>query len=270
MLSRIEKQKLLQFLKDDAFSKDITSIITPRKKISAVIKCNEACTLSGLEEAGFLFRKNGLKVKTLKKNGSVVKKNSGVMKIQGDNRKILSIERTALNVLGKMSGIASICSKASKKSGTSVYLTRKTTPGFTVFEKKACLDGKVFPHRKNLNEMVLLKENHLKFFSSISEAIRKAKKSKKKIEIEVETVKEALEAGDAKPNIIMLDNFSSKKAKKTIQKLRKKGFKGKIEVSGGITLKNLSKYSRIGADIISMGELTKKPGIIDFSLEVLK
>jgi len=137
MLSVQEKSRLLGFLRDDAAAKDITSAITPSHPAVATVRCNESCTLSGTEEAAFLFRGTGLVVRQLAKNGSKIKKGKIVMKILGNNRKILAVERVALNVLGKMSGVATICSKASRTASrkTKIFLTRKTTPGFSVFEK---------------------------------------------------------------------------------------------------------------------------------------
>ena len=200
MLLKEEKLKLRGFLKDDLFSGDITSSITPEVRAVATIKCNENCVLAGIEEISFLFSSSGLKVKALAGNGSSIGKGKSVMKISGSNRKILSAERVALNVLGKMSGVATISRQAAKiaegKSGkrnkTKIFLTRKTTPGFSIFEKKACIDGGVSPHRKNLSDGLLLKENHLVFFGSIENAVKAARKKYKgrKIEIEAETEKE--------------------------------------------------------------------------------
>lgn len=274
MISPKEKSALSGFLQDDAVSKDVTSAITQHFHAEASIKCNEECLISGLEEAAFLFRSRKMKVRVLAKNGEKIRKGKVVLRIYGSNRKILSIERVALNVLGKMSGVATLCGAASSiaKGKTKIYLTRKTTPGFSVFEKKACVDGGVMPHRKNLADGVLLKENHLIFFGSIADAINAAKSryKNKKIEIEAENGKEALEAANEGADIILLDNFSPKKARDSIKKVKKirKGIV--IELSGGIGLKNLRKYVNLGAERISIGQLTKEAKIIDFSLDVKK
>ena len=257
-------------MSQDVSGKDITSELIPKTNCKAVIKVNENCVLAGVEEATYLFREHELKVKVHKNDGTHANKKSKIITIIGSAQKILTIERISLNILGRMSGVATICAEAKKKSkNTKLAVTRKTIPGFQAFDKKAAEIAGVWSHRKNLNEMILLKDNHLKFIG-IKEGIAKAKKTGKKIEIEVENEKEALEAAREKPNFIMLDNFSQKNAKKTIKKLREKGFNGKIELSGGITIKNLPKYSNLGADLISMGELTKKAKIIDFSMDVIK
>ncbi|MCR4335373.1 MAG: carboxylating nicotinate-nucleotide diphosphorylase [archaeon] len=269
MLSKEIKQELEHYLKQDVGKGDVTTNITPQKNCEAIIKTNENCIVVGIEEISYLFRSRGLKVKPLKKDGQKVNKGTKIIIISGSNKKILTLERICLNILGRMSGVATLASEAKSKS-KAVSLTRKTIPGFQMLDKKAGETIGIWSHRKNLNEMVLLKENHLNFFAGIGEAVRKAKKTGKKVEVEVETEAEAIEAVWAKPSIIMLDNFSPKKAKATIKLLKGAGFQGKIELSGGITLKNLSKYSNLGADIISMGELTKNAKIIDFSLEMKK
>jgi len=267
MLSKTMKKKLISFLRDDAAYRDVTSALVPKKKVVAYIEAHEKTILAGGEEAAFLFRKHKCRVKQLKKDGALIKKGKRVMRIEGENRKILAIERTALNVLGRMSGVATICNKASSiaKERSEIMLTRKVMPGFNEFDKKACKFGGVSPHRKNLADMVLVKENHLKF-DSIEELVKKAKKKKLgKIEVEVENLSEAIEAAEKGSDIIMLDNFSPKKAKKTVKVISSLS-RAKIELSGGINLKNLRQYLSSGADMISIGELTKKAKMVDFSL----
>jgi len=270
MLSTVLKQELEHYLKQDLGKKDVTTALVNEKNCTAEIKANETCIIAGIEEISYLFKSRKLKIKTHVKNGGQVKKNSKIITIKGSNKKILTLERICLNIIGRMSGVATITKKAVQKSKTKIALTRKTIPGFQLLDKKAGVIAGALPHRKNLEEMILLKENHLLFFEDIRTAIKKAKKTRKKVEVETENEKQSLLASEEKPNIIMLDNFSPKKAKETIKKLRKKGFNGQIELSGGITLKNISKYSNAGADFISMGELTKKAKIIDFSMKVTK
>lgn len=274
-------RKITAYLSEDLGKGDVTSLITPKSECKAIIKLNENCVIAGLSEISPLCRKKGLRFKTFLKDGMRAKKGKKVAEIFGENRKIMGIERVSLNLLGRMSGVATLCAKAiqitgknkgsRKKAGkgkTTIAVTRKTIPGFQEFDKKAAAIGGAWTHRKDLNEMVLLKENHLRFFDSAREAVKAGKRTGKKVEIEVESEKQAMEAAAEKPYMIMLDNFSPEKAGKAVKKLRKAGFKGKIELSGGITLKNLSRYSKLGADVISMGELTKNAKIIDFGLEI--
>ena len=271
MLSGEMKALLNAYAKQDFVHRDVTANSTPKMNCTASIRANEECTLAGAEETAFLFRSRGVKVKLLCKDGSRVKKNSVFMRLSGQNRKILSLERVCLNILGRMSGVATMCSRATAKSPKAVIaVTRKTVPGFQLFDKKAAEVAGAWSHRKNLSNMILLKENHLAFFNSTREAIKAARKKNQRIEIEAESRKQALEAASEKPFMIMLDNFSPKQAKTTIRFLKERGYKGRIELSGGITLKNLGKYSRLGADVVSMGELTRKAPTMDFSLEVKK
>lgn len=285
MIPQKTKRRLRDYLREDLASGDITTGITPARQCTAIIRANEDCTLAGIEETVFLCKQTGLWAKALKKDGSRARKGQKILLISGNNRKILSIERVCLNILGRMSGVATLCSEAKEqilagakrrgaKNAARVYslpiiaVTRKTVPGFQLLDKKAAQVAGCWTHRKDLAEMILLKDNHLKFFPSVLDAAQKAKKTGKKFEVEVETELEAFEAMLANPDIIMLDNFTPQMAKKTVHMLRVFGHRGKIELSGGITLKNLKKYSELGADIISMGELTKKARIVDFSLDI--
>jgi len=270
MLSKEVKKKLLAILREDIGKGDVTSALLPLRDCKVKIVVKEPCIVAGLEETRFLFRQKGVKSKAFVKDGDRIQGGATILRLSGRNRSILSVERTALNVLGRMSEVASTCSEAKKIAGKSITiaLTRKTMPGFNLFDKKAALIGGVWPHRINLNSFVLLKENHLPFFDSPFDAVMAAKKKygrKMKVEIEVETMLQALNAARARPGIIMLDNFSPKKALASVKALRK-AFSGKIELSGGITEKNLRAFARAKSDIISMGSLTYSTKWHDFSL----
>ena len=281
MLNSKMKKQLFQILRNDISKGDITSALIPKQKCTAEIALNENAYVSGLEEAKFLFSKMNVKSILKVKEGVYAKKGKVIMQLSGSNRHILSVERTALNVLSRMSAVTSQCAKAKKLIGTSktksagnktqIAVTRKTMPGFNDFDKKAAKISGVWAHRQNLNTAFLIKENHLKFFKFPAEAIFAAKKKHKTkiVEIEVETLKEALNSASANPDIIMLDNFSPARAKKAIKKIRKL-CKCKIELSGGISFKNLRTYNNLGADIISMGSLTTNAKSIDFSLRIKK
>ena len=266
------KKQLSQILKNDISKGDITSALLTPKKCTTEIVLNENAYVSGLEEAKFLFSKVKVNAVSKVKDGTYAKKGKVIMTISGTNKNILSAERTALNVLGRMSAVTSKCAEAKKiigNSKTKVAVTRKTMPGFNDFDKKAAESAGIWSHRKNLNDAVLLKENHLNFFKTPADAVLSAKKKYKNklIEIEAETLKEALNSAPSKPDIIMLDNFSPTRAKKAISEIRKI-CSCKIELSGGITLKNLQNYKSLGADIISMGSLTTDAKGINFSLEI--
>ncbi len=270
MLSKEMKKKLLAILREDIGRGDVTSAVLPLRQCRARVVAKEPCVVAGLEEAKFLFRQKGVKPKAIVKDGGRARKDATILRLSGRNRSIFSVERSALNVLGRMSEVASTCAEAKKivGKGITLALTRKTMPGFNLFDKKAALIGGVWPHRINLNSFVLLKENHLHFFGSPFDAVAAAKKKhgrKMKVEVEVESLLQALNAARAKPEIIMLDNFSLKKVLPAVKALRKV-FSGKIELSGGITMKNLRAFARARPDIISMGSLTYSTKWHDFSL----
>jgi nicotinate-nucleotide pyrophosphorylase (carboxylating) len=270
MLNKEMKKKLVSLLKEDIGRGDVTSAVIPLRPCRAKIIAKEPGIVAGLEEAKFLFRQKNVKAKALVKDGGRVRKGATILKLSGKNKNIFSVERTALNVLGRMSEVASTCAEAKNIAGKQVTLalTRKTMPGFNIFDKKAASIGGVWPHRINLNSFVLLKENHLHFFDSPFDAVVAARKRhgrKMKVEIEIETILEAFNAARAKPDVIMLDNFSSKKALASVKALRK-AFSGQIELSGGITKRNLRTFARAKPDIISMGSLTYSTKWRDFSL----
>ncbi len=267
-------KKLIEILKEDIGKRDVTSALVPEKTCKAVIKINENSVIAGIEEVTLLFKTKSCKAKAFVKDGQFAKKRKIIMEIEGKNRNILETERTALNILGRMSGVANICNDAKKivpKFNGEFALTRKTMPGFNLFDKKAAKIAGINPHRINLNDMILIKENHLDFFKTVTDALVKAKENAngRKIEIEVKNLKEAFEAAKLKPDRIMLDNFNLKNAKKTIKELRKI-YAGEIEISGGINLKNLKGYARLQPDLISLGLLTKKANTVDFSLDIKK
>jgi nicotinate-nucleotide pyrophosphorylase (carboxylating) len=156
-----------------------------------------------------------------------------------------------------------------------VTSTRKTAPGLAYFDKKAVETGGGDTHRLHLDDMILIKDNHITIIGNIAKAVKKTRKTvsfSKKIEVEVSTVKEAVEAAKAGADIVMLDNFSPEQAKKAVKTLEKEGLREKvlIEASGGITENNIIKYASTGVDIISLGELTHSPKSLDISLQITK
>jgi nicotinate-nucleotide pyrophosphorylase (carboxylating) len=201
------------------------------------------------------------------------------MQISGDGQTILSGERTMLNLLSRMSGIATktrmLIEKLEKVNAkTKIAATRKSAPGLLYFDKKAVIIGGGDSHRSHLDDMILIKDNHLAIIGTVEEAVKRAKANAsftKKIEIEVTNIEDALKAAKAGADIIMLDNFSPKQAKDAGEALGKAGF-GKVllEVSGGITGENLLDYASAQVDIISLGELTHSVKALDISLEIVK
>ena len=278
MIPLSARERLLEFLKDDWSKGDVTAEFVPDKNSVGTFETKQQCFLAGMEEAAFLFESEGLKAKVLREDGTHLNSHMPVLRVEGSNKKIFAVVRTALNLASRMTGVATACYNARRivesiSPKTRVALTRKTTPGMVFFDKKAATLAGCDSHRLDLSGMVLLKDQHLKFFPSVANAIELARKKKsftQKIEVEVTSAKQALEAAQAKPDVIMLDNFPLAEAGKTISLLRKNGFGGLIELSGGITMENLSEYVALKPDVISMGWLTNAEKAVDFSFQLVK
>lgn len=266
------KKQLLQFLAEDIGKGDITSNLLPKKKISVRIISRENAIIAGASYAKEIFKLKGCNSKILKKDGSKIKPNQTIMIITGNAGNILTCERTALNLLTRMSGIATQTNALVKKipKKTKLYATRKTAPGLRYFDKEAVEIGGGKKHRLSLDEMVMIKDNHIAIGDSLLSLIKKTKGKYKKFEVEVENTADAVLAAKEGATIIMLDNFTPAQIKKTIQTLKNQKLKNKVllEASGGITSKNISKYGQTEVDIISVGSITNSVKGIDMSLEI--
>jgi len=270
------KKELLRFLSEDVRSGDITSALLTKKKIAAKIISRQQGVIAGIKFAKNLFQLKGCTVKAFVKDGAKVKQNQKILQVSGSTQSVLSCERTALNLLSRMSGIATQTSflvskirKVNKK--TSLYSTRKTAPGLRIFDKEAVKIGGGHKHRMSLDEMIMIKDNHLALCNSMEDIIKQAQKKRKRIEIEVENQKDALLAAKMGVSIIMLDNFTPTKIKRTITALRKNKMRNKVklEASGGISSKNIIAYARTGVDMISVGSITNSVTGLDLSLEII-
>lgn len=261
------------YLKEDIGDGDITSnAVLGDEKGIAYIKANESCILAGVEEAKEVFRRLNCDVREIKKDGDEIRVNEKIMEIEGRLKDILAGERLALNFICRMSGIASIThelTKICRRKNPNVVIaaTRKTTPGFRKYEKKAVKIGGGMPHRMGLYDGIIIKDNHLACVP-IKEAIKRAKKLGMKIEIEVSSIEDAIIAAKEKVDVIMLDNMPPAKAMLAASKAREENPNVKIEVSGGITPENITNYTF--ADIISLGWITHSVKSKDFSLEIEK
>ncbi len=178
MLSFNSKKQLLQFLAEDIGKEDITSALLPKRKISVRIISRESAIVAGTTYAKEIFKLKGCNSKILKKDGSKVKPNQTIMIITGNAGKILTCERTALNLLTRMSGIATQTNELVKKipKKTKLYATRKTAPGLRYFDKEAVEIGGGKKHRLRLDEMVMIKDNHIAVENSLLSIIKKAKR----------------------------------------------------------------------------------------------
>jgi len=269
------KKELLRFISEDIQGGDITSVLLPKKKIKAKIISRQEGVLAGVKFAGDIFRLKGCNVKIIKKDGAKLKSNQIILQISGNAGTVLSCERTALNLLSRMSGIATqtnfLVSKIRKiNTKTKLYSTRKTAPGLRFFDKEAIMIGGGHKHRMSLNDMVMIKDNHLLVTNSMEGIIKSARKRHKHVEVEVENQRDAILAASSGATIVMLDNFSPVQIKKTITALQKKKLRNtvKLEASGGINSKNISAYAKTGVDIISVGSITNSVKGLDLSLEV--
>ena len=269
------KKELLRFISEDIQGGDITSVLLPKKKIKAKIISRENGILAGVKFAGDIFRLKGCSVKIIKKDGAKVKPNQIVLQVSGNARTVLSCERTALNLLSRMSGIATqtnlLVSKIRKiNKKTNLYSTRKTAPGLRFFDKEAVKIGGGHKHRMSLNDMVMIKDNHLLVTNSMESIIKNARKQHKHVEVEVENQRDAILAANSGATIVMLDNFSPARINKTITTLQNKKLRNKVklEASGGINSKNIAAYAKTGVDMISVGSITNSVRGLDLSLEV--
>jgi len=269
------KKELLRFISEDIQGGDITSVLLPKKKIKAKIISRQEGVLAGVKFAGDIFRLKGCNVKIIKKDGAKLKSNQIILQISGNAGTVLSCERTALNLLSRMSGIATqtnfLVSKIRKiNRKTKLYSTRKTAPGLRFFDKEAIMIGGGHKHRMSLNDMVMIKDNHLLVTNSMEGIIKNARKRHKHVEVEVENQRDAILAANSGATIAMLDNFSPVQIKKTITELQKKKLRNKVklEASGGINSKNITAYAKTGVDMISVGSITNSVKGLDLSLEV--
>ena len=269
------KKELLRFISEDIQGGDITSVLLPKKKIKAKIISRQEGVLAGVKFAGDIFRLKGCNVKIIKKDGAKLKSNQIILQISGNAGTVLSCERTALNLLSRMSGIATqtnfLVSKIRKiNTKTKLYSTRKTAPGLRFFDKEAVAIGGGHKHRMSLNDIVMIKDNHLLVTNSMEDIIKNARKRHKHVEVEVENQRDAILAANSGATIVMLDNFSPVQIKKTITAFQKKKLRNKVklEASGGINSKNISAYAKTGVDMISVGSITNSVKGLDLSLEV--
>lgn len=267
---------ILSALKEDITSEDVsTNSVMPHPQAGEVdLICKEDGIICGLQvfERVFTLLDEKTTVEFLVQDGAEVHKGQLMAKVHGDIRTLLCGERTALNYLQRMSGIATYThSVAELLKGTGIKLldTRKTTPNNRIFEKYAVRIGGGNNHRYNLSDGVLLKDNHIGAAGGVKEAIAAAKEYApfvRKIEVEVENldmVKEAVEAG---ADIIMLDNMDTDALKEAIAYI---DGRAEIEVSGNVTKENIARLTGLGVDCVSSGALTHSAPILDISLKNL-
>ena len=268
-----------RFLQEDISNGDITSdlFIDSTSVSDAQILSRESGLLSGRKELTQIFDYFNIKSNWSFQDGEYFDSNTQIVKLNGSSKSLLLSERVSLNLLGHMSGIATSTNHAvtiTKKisPNTNISATRKTLPGLRKYEKYSVIVGGGLPHRYDLNEMILIKDNHHKLITNLKESVNTARDkidSNKKIELEVDSLESALNAVDLDVDIILLDNMTPEDISKFILKLKQLSEPPLTEASGGINLSNLESYASTQVDIISMGTLTHSSKSIDFSLQII-
>lgn len=276
--------KIKDFLNEDIGYGDITSdtLIPSMQLAKGILYYKEPGIVSGLNEVSIVFETLGCKVNRNVVEGEWTEARNILLTVEGSARALLMGERLALNIAGRMAGIATqtayLVNELSKKNLTTrVAATRKTLPGFRDFDKKAVIHGGGDPHRFRLDDCVLIKDNHLELVPSITDALRCVRAGisfTKKIEVEVRSLEEAVEAAKAGADIIMFDNMTPDDIRLNLDELNKLRLREGIvyEASGGITPENFIEYAESGVDIISLGALTHSVRSLDvkFEIEMIK
>ncbi len=269
----IVKEHLKPLLHEDIGYEDLTTNILSDKGrcLNGEVIAKEEFILSGVNEAKVLFNMVDVSVITSLEGGDPVKPGETIMNIEGKASSILMVERLALNIIMRMSGIATKVHKMKEKAGDTIIAgTRKTTPGFRYFEKRAIKEGGGDPHRFRLDDMVLIKDNHITMVGTLEEAIRLAKDRSsfsKKIDVEVKNVDEAVRAAEAGADIVMLDNMSLEDCAEAYSSIKEVNDAVLVEISGGLDESNIESYSKY-CDIISSGALTHSVKSADVSLKI--
>jgi len=263
-------------LQEDIRSGDITTrnIISPGHLCEAELIAKEALTLAGMEIFKALFLKLDTSTLFLSEpfqDGDSVAKGATIIKIRCDSVKALEGERSGLNILQWLSGIATLTRKfVDKASPVTVLDTRKTTPGLRVFEKYAVSCGGGTNHRFGLYDAVMIKDNHIKSAGSIFRAVEKVREAlghQHRIEVETQNLDEVREALDNRVDIIMLDNMDMDRICESVKLI---DGRAKVEISGCVTLERLDEISRTGADFVSVGALTHSAPSVDISMNIIK
>jgi nicotinate-nucleotide pyrophosphorylase (carboxylating) len=274
------EEALKEFLDEDIGHGDITTdaLVDPAAKATGTVVCKERAVIAGLSESIILLKLLGCEGKAKVRDGQEVPSGTIILEANGSGSALLKVERVLLNLLSHMSGVATATAdlvNIAKQNGgrTRIACTRKTLPGLRYFEKRAVELGGGDTHRLRLDDAVLIKDNHLALDGSITESVRKAKAKvsfTKKIEVEATSPDQAVEAGLAGADIVLLDNMTPQQVKKSVNLLNAKNRRSHllIEVSGGVTRENLAGYVKTGVDVISVGSITHSAKAVDMSFEL--
>lgn len=267
---------LLRYLQEDLGAGDVTTqALAGKAHVRAVVVAKKDCVVAGLAEAKAVFEHLGARVELQARDGERLPAGSAPLAVEGPASAVLTGERLALNLLMRMSGIATLTRTLQDKVSAAsprcrVAATRKTTPGFRRFEKRAVELGGGDPHRFGLHDAFLVKDNHLLVVPDVAEAVRRCRAldPKKFLQVEADRVEQAVAAAEAGADAVLLDNFPPDRARAAYRDLKARFPKLMVEVSGGITPENVAEYAD-AADRISLGYLTHSATAVDFGLDVL-
>lgn len=276
-LRRAVDDDLLRFLEEDVGPGDITTraLVPSHARVRAGIFARQSCVVAGLAEASDVLAHLGVKVEHLVQDGERVEAGAEVLRVTGPAAAVLTGERLALNLMMRMAGIATLTRAlqdkvAARNPACRVAATRKTTPGFRRFEKRAVELGGGDPHRFGLHDAFLVKDNHLLVVSDVAEVVRRCRAldPDKLLQVEADRPAQAFAAAEAGADAVLLDNFAPEDARRLYGDLKAR-FPGlMVEVSGGITPRNVADYAD-AADRISLGYLTHSAPSVDFGLDVV-
>ncbi len=275
MIEELYIRKLLEYLEEDAYPEDITSRFLSGISAVGIVKSKDEseAIIAGLRFIKPFLRYLGFKIMASMNDGDTIRRGDTVIEFAGEADRVLTVERLILNILSRLSGIATATNlmvRLARSVNPTVRIagTRKTTPGFRVFEKYAIEVGGGDPHRFNLADAVLIKDNHIALYGDLEKLIRTIKERvsfTKKVEVEVSTYEDAMRAYRAGADAILLDNMRPSDIVPIVNEL-----KGKVilEASGRITPENVIDYARTGVDIISSGYITHSARAIDLTMDV--
>ena len=271
----IVEEHVKNALKEDIGFGDITTdyLVPKNERIIAKLNTREDGILCGIDIVETVFKtlSNEVKIQKFFKDGDKIKKGDTLAVIEGPARAVLIGERTALNYIQRLSGIATETNKYQIAIGDNkarITDTRKTTPGFRMFEKYAVYTGGARLHRFNLSDCVMIKDNHIQYAGSITNAVNKIREHLShthKIEIECDTIEQVKEAINAKADIIMLDNMNCDLMKQCVELI---GDKALIEASGNVTIDTIGNIAKTGVDVISSSAIVAKAKTLDIALDM--
>lgn len=260
------------FVAEDLSGGDPTGDLLSDVEITARMVSRERGVVSGVAHAVDIFSSRGCACRAALADGDTVDAGGLIMTISGMAADVLARERTALNLVSRMSGIATKAADLASRlpDGVRLLSTRKTAPGLRLFDKEAVEAGGGFRHRMTLGEMIMIKDNHVAAEGSLERLVRKAKERGGRFEVEVDTTQDALLAARLGAPVILLDNFEPAEIREAVSALEQEDLRGDVELeaSGGITVQNIAEYGRSGVDCVSVGSMTSSVRGLDLSLEI--